>query len=56
LGYKFDIRVPSLADISTYEFKEKILDAIPDRIPLNEIKKIEEIVGEDIKTEEIEKN
>jgi len=55
LGYKFDIRVPSLADISTYEFKEKILDAIPDRIPLNEIKKIEEIVGEDIKTEEIEK-
>jgi len=55
LGFKFDIRVPSLADISTYEFKEKILDAIPDKIPLNEIKKIEEIVGEDIKTEEIEK-
>ena len=55
LDFKFDIRVPSLADISTYEFKEKILDAIPDRIPLSEINKIEEIVGEDIKTEEFEK-
>jgi CRISPR-associated protein Cmr2 len=55
LGFKFDIRVPSLADISTYEFKEKILDAIADRIPLNEINKIEGIVSEDIKTEELEK-
>ena len=55
LGYRFDMHVPSLADISTYEFKEKILDAIPDKIPLNEVKKIEEIVSEDIRMEEIEK-
>ncbi len=55
LDYKFDIHVPSLADISTYEFKEKILDAIPDNLLLNAVKKIEDIVGEDIKMEEIEK-
>jgi len=52
LNYEFDIHVPSLTDISTYEFKEKILDVIPDNALLNAVKKIEEIVSEDIKMEE----
>jgi len=54
LGYEFEIEVPSLADISTYEFKEKILNIILSTIPKKEermilLGKIEEIVKEDIK-------
>jgi len=61
LGYEFEVEVPSLADISTYEFKEKILNIILSGIPKKEermilLGKIEEIVKEDIKeVQDIEK-
>ncbi len=54
LRYEFEIEVPSLADISTHEFKENILNIILSGIPKKEermilLGKIEEIVKEDIK-------